>query len=85
MMQFFLIKYVLTEDPNSFDECEIKKTRLGEVVRGIDLGAEYQFDDISFKRFREAVGESFFSKLKITEKKKEQYDLIFNNVVLTTN
>jgi hypothetical protein len=78
--------YILTEAPSSLDECEIKKTRLGEVIRGLGLGAEYQFDNISFKRFQEAIKEeSFFSKLKITEKKKEQYGLIFNNVVLATS
>lgn len=79
-------RYILTEAPSSFSNQEIKKTRLREVMKGIEWGAEYQFDDISYARFKEAVeNDNYFSKLEITKKQKKWYGSMFYNVVLAMN
>ena len=76
-------RYLSTEAPEFVEYQEIKKTRYNEIIRGIELGAEYQFDNLSFEKFKEeAKGESCFSRLKITEKQKEYPDRKFHNVVL---
>lgn len=79
-------KYILAEESKSLKEQEIKKTRLKEIIMGIQLGAEYQFDSISYARFQEAAkNKDCFSKLKITEKQKEYYDMTFYNVSLAVS
>ena len=82
----YMKKYISTEEPGSLEEQKIKKTRLWEIIKGIELGAEYQFDDISYARFKEAAkNNSCFSKLKIIEKQKKYYNQKFYNVVLVKN
>jgi len=60
----YMKRYISTEEPDSLKEQVIKKTRLKEIIRGIELGAEYQFDEISYARFKEAAkNNSCYSKV----------------------
>ena len=38
-------------DHNGLMKHTIKKTRFGEILRGLKLGAEYAFDEVSYERF----------------------------------
>lgn len=43
-----LKKYVSNLRPG---ECTLKKTRFGEIMRGLKYGAAYSFDEIAYNRF----------------------------------
>jgi hypothetical protein len=44
-------KYVKELDPKNSKKHTIKKTRFGEVMRGLKLGAAYAFDEDAYNRF----------------------------------
>ena len=76
-------KYLSLVASDMLNKQMIKKTKLREVAAGIELGAMYQFDDISFERFQVGLKDkSYFSKLKIIEKQKENLDLKLYDVIL---
>ncbi len=78
--------YIETESSISCKDQEIKKTRLKEILRGIDLGAKYQFDSISYDRFIEALKAKYNpQKLSVIEVQKEHYDSKFYNVEMAQN
>ena len=43
--------YVAEIDPEGYKRRTIKKTRFGEILRGLKLGAAYAFDEESYKKF----------------------------------
>lgn len=43
--------YIAEIDPSGRQRRTIKKTRFGEILRGLQLGAAYAFDEESYKRF----------------------------------
>ena len=43
--------FVLEVDPAAADSHTIKKTRFGEILRGLQLGGAYAFDEESYSRF----------------------------------
>ena len=43
--------YIRSILPNSSKQPTIKKTRFGEIIKGIGLGAPYAFDEESYNRF----------------------------------
>jgi hypothetical protein len=44
-------KYIERIDPDSRAKRKIKKTTFGEVLRGMEHGAAYAFDEVSYARF----------------------------------
>ena len=44
-------EYVKELDPKSSKKRTIKKTRFGEIMRGLKLGAAYAFDEDAYNRF----------------------------------
>jgi len=44
-------EYILEIDPENVNKRTIKKTRFGEIVKGIRLGAAYAFDEESYRKF----------------------------------
>ena len=44
-------KYVAELDPQNLSRTTIKKTRFGEILQGMQLGAAYAFDEESYARF----------------------------------
>jgi hypothetical protein len=51
-VSFRAMKAYLTEiDPKGHKRHTIKKTRFGEIVKGLQLGAAYAFDEESYKIF----------------------------------
>jgi len=46
-----LLEYIAARDPRDVKKNKIKKTRFGEIVRGIGLGAAYAFDEDAYNRF----------------------------------
>jgi len=44
-------EYILEIDPNGRKRTTIKKTRFGEIMKGLQLGAAYAFDEESYGRF----------------------------------
>ena len=44
--------YLSELDPDGHEKNVVKKTRFGEILRGLKLGAAYAFDRESYKRFR---------------------------------
>ncbi len=43
--------YIAEIDPEGWKKNTIKKTRFGEIMRGLQLGAAYAFDEESYGRF----------------------------------
>jgi len=46
-----LVQYVSEVNPNEAARATVKKTRFGEILRGLELGAAYAFDRESYARF----------------------------------
>ena len=44
-------RYLAELDPERASEATVKKTRFGEILRGLELGAAYAFDQESYGRF----------------------------------
>jgi len=44
-------KYLSTLAPNSLAKFQVKKTRFGEILEGMQRGAPYAFDEASYNRF----------------------------------
>jgi hypothetical protein len=44
-------RYVEAIASGSFKETRIKKTRFGEILKGLKLGGAYAFDEEAYKRF----------------------------------
>jgi hypothetical protein len=44
-------QYLAEFDPERASEATVKKTRFGEILRGLELGAAYAFDRESYGRF----------------------------------
>ncbi len=44
-------RYCAELDPRSARKATVKKTRFGEIARGLELGAAYGFDQESYERF----------------------------------
>lgn len=44
-------RYFAELDPRSARKATVKKTRFGEIARGLELGAAYGFDQESYARF----------------------------------
>ncbi len=44
-------EYIFEVDPDGQGSDKIKKTRFGEIVKGLRLGAAYAFDEESYGRF----------------------------------
>jgi len=44
-------KYLAEIDPKGLKNHTIKKTRFGEILKGLNLGAAYGFDEESYDRF----------------------------------
>ena len=64
-------KYILEMDPEGAAGHTVRKTRFGEIMQGLSLGAAYAFDAESYRRFlplgREAglaLAEADFSQHK---------------------
>ena len=43
--------YIAEIDPDEWKKRTVKKTRFGEILRGLHLGAAYAFDEESYGRF----------------------------------
>ena len=43
--------YIKSASPESSKKTTIKKTRFGEIIKGMKLGAPYAFDEQSYNRF----------------------------------
>ena len=43
--------YIKSASPESSNQTTIKKTRFGEIINGIKMGASYAFDEQSYNRF----------------------------------
>ena len=46
-----LVNYIKFISPKFLKKTTIKKTRFGEIIKGIKLGAAYAFDEQSYNRF----------------------------------
>ncbi len=44
-------RYLTISNPESLDRITIKKTRFGEIMKGMSLGGAYSFDEESYGRF----------------------------------
>ena len=44
-------RYLSISNPETADRHTIKKTRFGEIMKGMSLGAAYAFDEESYSRF----------------------------------
>ncbi len=53
--------YINSMFPDSLKKTTIKKTRFGEIVNGIKLGAAYAFDEQSYNRFYPLANEVGFN------------------------
>jgi hypothetical protein len=43
--------YLRERDPKGVDRHTIRKTRFSEILRGLNLGAAYAFDEMAYSRF----------------------------------
>ncbi len=43
--------YLKTSSPEKVSEFTIRKTRFGEIIKGMSLGAAYAFDEDAYERF----------------------------------
>ena len=43
--------YIQSASPDASKKTTIKKTRFGEIIKGMEMGAPYAFDEQSYNRF----------------------------------
>jgi hypothetical protein len=67
--------YIAEISPGALEKTTIRKTRFGEILRGVELGAEYAFDEASYGRFYPLAVEEGLNAPKIDfEKNKKEGD-----------
>ncbi len=53
--------YVASASPRSSQRTTIKRTRFGEIIKGMNMGASYAFDEQSYNRFYALANKIGFS------------------------
>jgi len=62
-----MTRYILEIDPNQQTRRTIKKTTFAEIKRGLELGAAYAFDKVSYKRFYPLARRAGLGVMKVDE------------------